>query len=168
MFCDPLDMSSIVNLRIGFNFKSLNFEEGEEFSLALSADNGSTFTQIDKWVYGVNFVNNTTFYEQVTISGSELSNSVVLRFECHASINSDQVFLDNIILESCSECIDYVVDMGFDDLEYDTSALISIQSNGIVKTGYHINYNAGQSVILEKGFEVEDGSTFHAFIQSCQ
>lgn len=69
--------------------------------------------------------------------------------------------------ENASSCVDYVNDMMGNTIGQDTSAQISIISNGIVQTGNNIEYYAGNRVELVQGFEVKTGATFHAFIAPC-
>jgi len=69
--------------------------------------------------------------------------------------------------ENASQCTDYVTDMTGNAIVQDTSAQISITSNGIVLSGNNIEYHAGDRVELLQGFEVKTGATFHAFIAPC-
>lgn len=163
-----LDVSALEVLRVGFNYLSVGMETGESFILELSTDSGTSFTTIETWVSGTDFVNGSLYYEQINIPAVNLSSTVVLRFQCMGSINSDEVFLDNIILESCTACVDFVSDLGFEDILFDTSAMIRIQSNGKLRSGYDVKFHAGETIDLLEGFEIELGSTFHAFIQSCE
>lgn len=61
-------------------------------------------------------------------------------------------------------CVDHIAELSQAQIVYEKSAGLRIQSNGFVKTGSKVNYNARQSVELMNGFEIESGSTFHAFI----
>jgi len=90
-----------------------------------------------------------------------------LRFQCNASINSNEVFLDNIVLESCESCVDFVTELNNQDISYSTSAIISIRSNGTVKSPNVVDYHAGDFIQLDEEFEVELGAVFHAFRALC-
>jgi len=167
IFSTSLDLLAIESLKISFNFFAVGMEIGEDFVLELSNDNGVSFTMIESWIANTDFVNNNLYYEQIDIPYTNLSSTTVLRFRCDASINSDEVFLDNIILESCGSCSNYINDMSFANIVSDTSALISIESNGTVKAVNSVEYHAGAYVELKEGFEVESGATFHAYIAPC-
>ena len=71
---------------------------------------------------------------------------------------------DNCI--NCGDCEDFVFTTN--DLMVDTSAHIAITSDGTVRSGTQISYNAGDFILLENNFEVESNATFIAFIESCQ
>jgi len=167
VYSNALDMSAVATLKIGFNFIAVSLGVNESFSVQLSNDNGATFTTLQTWVSVTDFTNNVMYYEQVSIPAASLSNATVIRFECNASINSDEIFLDNIILESCQECVDNIIELSNPIIVSDASAEIGIQTNGKIEVGNIIEYHAGNYVELAEGFEVENGSTFHAFIQPC-
>ncbi len=74
---------------------------------------------------------------------------------------------NNGIPDGCEDCSNYVNDMSGSIITQDTSAQISVITNGTVQSGNVIEYHAGTEVELMNGFEVEAGATFHAFIAPC-
>ena len=168
VFSVAQDFSTVESMSIRFQFRTFNLSANESFSLLISNDGGNSFTTSMTWFVGSDFINNVLYSEAVYIPANSLSNNVVIRFECNASINSDEVFLDNISLESCPIlCVDNVVDLNFTDLFEDTSAMISIQSNGTVISPNVVDFHAGDNIELLDGFEVEIGAVFHAYISPC-
>ena len=67
-----------------------------------------------------------------------------------------------------SDCADYISKMGFPLITSDTSAVISIETNGTVLSGSNVYFNAGQEIELLNGFEVEMSAIFEATISPCQ
>lgn len=167
VYSTTMNLSAVEKLRVGFNFRAIDMEPNESFKLELSTNGGASFTTQQTWIADIDFVNNAIYYEQINIPASMLSSTVVLRFQCEGSINSDEVFLDNIILESCIECADFVSDLSFADILDHSSANIAIESNGTVKSSNNIQFNAGNIIELMEGFTVELGAVFHAYIAPC-
>lgn len=162
-----LDLSSTDILKLQFDFKSLGFDDGEDFFLEISTDGGITYAIYKVWVAGTDFISNQIYNEIIDISSQHISATTHIRFRSDASINADEVYLDNIQLESCEYCNDHILELSQTEIVNDQSAGFSIQSNGIVKSGSNVSYTAGESIELIEGFEIENASTFHAFIQFC-
>lgn len=72
----------------------------EDFWLQISYDGGATFTTIEEWNLGDEFENDQQENDIVVINGP-FSDTTELRFRCHASTNSDWVYLDDIELSGC-------------------------------------------------------------------
>lgn len=161
------DLSAISTLRVGFIFRAVYMGINEHFKLEISNDGGATFTTIKRWVVDIDFVNNTKSYASVEIASSLLSSTAVLRFQSVGTINADQVLLDNIIVQTCESCVDFIIELDKVDIVNSSSANISIQSNGAVRSDNQIDYMSGLSIELREAFEVELGAVFHGFITSC-
>lgn len=95
---DALNLSGFEELTVDFSYLPFSMENGEDFWLQV--DNGNGFQTIATWVAGTDFSNNIVYNESVTITGN-FSSSVLVRFRCDASANSDYVHLDNIVLSGC-------------------------------------------------------------------
>jgi hypothetical protein len=94
-----LDLSSYSELQIEFSYVVQGFEGSEDFWVRFSSDGGSSWQTIQAFVNNVDFVDNGTRYDPViTIdSGSYTFNSNVrIRFQCDASGNGDDVYIDEI------------------------------------------------------------------------
>ncbi len=96
---NSLDLTGYSELKIEFSYVVQSFEDAEDFWVRLSSDGGSSWTTIKAYVNDVDFVDNGTRYNPVlTIdSGSyTFSDNVKIMFECDASGNRDDVFIDNV------------------------------------------------------------------------
>ena len=70
-------------------------------------------------------------------------------------------------VEIADECVDNLIQQNNLDIIQDYSANFTIETNGKVLAGYDVEYNAGQSVEMTEGFEVELSGIYHVYIQSC-
>ena len=94
---------------------------------------------------------------------------VQFRFRCNGTINDDQIYLDDIVIETCEDnCPDYMVQNTNTIIDQSEQVEINIQSDGIVQAGNSIEFKAGNSIELLVGFEVINSGVFHAYIESCQ
>ena len=166
-----LDLSSVESIQLTFDYQAIGMEAGEDFFLELSTDGGITYAILEEWNSGVEFFNGIVYNEDISISNNNLSTQTIIRFRCDASINSDEVYLDNIIIETCvpdSDCVDVIVNNDNSLFSSSLRAVLEIKSNNIIPAGVDIEFSAGQSVELLSGFEVKSTAVFHAFIESCQ
>lgn len=76
---------------------------------------------------------------------------------------------NNNIPDGCEgDCPTVISELSNSTISHDTSAIVSILTNGKVTAGNEIEYHAGNSIELMHGFEVETGALFHAYIVACQ
>ena len=159
-----VDASSVIK----FSFQSKFLAVGEDFSLNISTDGGATFQVLQTWVNGTDFFNDVIYQESIPLTAAQVSATTVFRFTCDASINSDEVFLDNIRIESCpGDCEPAVFQTNNAIITNSESVINIIESNGIVPVGPAIDFDAGDYILMEGGFEVKLGAVFHAFIDGC-
>lgn len=64
-------------------------------------------------------------------------------------------------------CMNFISEITSSLIVVDKAAHIHINTNGYVQNNAIINYQAGNSVLMERGFSVEQGATFHASIGPC-
>ncbi len=64
-------------------------------------------------------------------------------------------------------CLNFITEITGPHIIVDKAAHIHIHTNGYVQNNANINYQAGHSVLMERGFSVEQGTTFHASIGPC-
>jgi len=153
---------------IKFNFQSKSFSVGEDFFLYISIDGGASFQPIRQWTNGTDFDNDIIYNEEVVLTDSQVSSTTMLRFTCDASINSDEVYLDNIRIQSCPlDCEAAIFQTTNSIITESESVMNIIETNGIVEIGPDIDFDAGQYILMEAGFEVKLGAVFHAFIDGC-
>ena len=101
-FTDPINFSSAGSVIVRFNYEAASMENGEDFMLEVSTNGGSTFTLIRSWVSGTDFQNGQALSVEEVIPGNLLSNSTVIRIRCDASANADQVYIDDLEIETCN------------------------------------------------------------------
>lgn len=98
---DNLNLSGYSELSINFTYIAVSMDNSsEDFWLQISTDGGSTFTTVEEWNEGDEFVNDVRYWETVVIPGPFTANTQ-LRFRCDASGNSDWVFIDNVEISGC-------------------------------------------------------------------
>ena len=100
MFTDQLSFNNVSDVRVDFVYYANSMENGENFLLEYSTNDGNSWSVAQAWVAGVDFNNNQFLNESVTINAN-FSNSTRLRIRCDASGNGDQVYIDNVIINIC-------------------------------------------------------------------
>lgn len=163
----PLDFTIINDLQIYFSFRAISMESGKSFLLELSNDNGLSFSIIREWVSDTDFENAAVQLGSALIAQSQLSTNSILRFRCNGFDDSDEVYIDNILFDSCTPCPDQITDYSNAIASSSLQAGISITNNGIIQTNSNIEFYAGQFVELAEGFEVKPQAVFHALIEGC-
>ena len=98
---DNLDLSSYSQVTINFSYIVDDFEDKEDFWLQISTNDGSSFTTVEKWERKVDFQNGQRHNPSVTVNGP-FSKKTKFRFRCDASSDNDEVYLDDIVIETCS------------------------------------------------------------------
>ncbi|MCG8673469.1 MAG: DNRLRE domain-containing protein [Pseudomonadales bacterium] len=96
---NSLNLTSYSELKIEFSYVVRSFEGSEDFWVRYSDNGGSSWQTVKAFVNNVDFVDNGTRYNPViTINSSSynFSNNVLIKFECDASGNGDDVYIDNI------------------------------------------------------------------------
>ena len=101
MFSDVLDMSSYQGVDISFSFIPNSMEANEDFFLEVSSDAGVSFSIVEEWNSGIEMINNVRQDVTVNIPETLLSTTTVFRIRCDASTNSDRVYLDDVLIETC-------------------------------------------------------------------
>jgi hypothetical protein len=94
-----LDLTAYSLLKIELSYVVRSFEGSEDFRVRYSSNGGSTWQTIKAFVNNVDFIDNGTRYDPViTIDNGSyaFSNNVMIKFECDASGNRDDVYIDNI------------------------------------------------------------------------
>ncbi|GAA3607977.1 M4 family metallopeptidase [Flavivirga amylovorans] len=99
---DNLDLSSFEELTVTFSYITAGLENGEGFSLQISTNGGASFNLEESWTRGNEFAsNNSRQSGTATISGP-FTSTTKLRFKHNASINNDRSYLDDVVIEGCS------------------------------------------------------------------
>ncbi len=96
-----LNLAGYSRVAIRFTYITVSFDSpSEDFFLQLSTDGGNTFTTVQEWNLGDEFVNETRYIESVEISWP-FTATTQFRFRCDASDNGDYLYLDNIGIMGC-------------------------------------------------------------------
>ncbi len=101
LYSDPYDFSANAEIEVQFSFIAIGMEPNEDFFLEISDDGGSSYTIVQEWNVGTEIENNIRYNESVSITNN-LSSQTVLRFRCDASVNNDQIYLDDIKILHCN------------------------------------------------------------------
>ena len=101
MTTGTLDLSTFQELTVDFSYLGRSMETNEDFWLQISTNGGGTYTTVEEWSQGDEFVNNARMFDAVTIQGP-FSNNTRVRFRCDASSNSDWVYIDDVVLTGCT------------------------------------------------------------------
>jgi len=101
IFTDVMDFRSASRVVVRFNYEAFSMEQSEDFMLEVSNDGGSSFTRIRRWVSGNDFRNGQALSVEEVIPENLLSRRTVIRLRCDASGNGDQVYIDDIEIETC-------------------------------------------------------------------
>ena len=102
MTSDVMNMSSYSELTIEFSYYPNSMENGEDFFLEISTDNGANYSIYRTWESGVDFNNSIHYDEVVTIDDVTLTAQTTLRLRCDASGNGDQIYIDDVVVTGCN------------------------------------------------------------------
>ena len=104
-YTNALNLSSYGYLEIGFTFKTNKGKNFEKFHLEVSTDGGASFTTIQSWEHNVDFVQNTRYWELVTVNSITFSSNTVIRFRSNAIEDDLEVFIDDITITACGSAL---------------------------------------------------------------
>ncbi|MBO3115163.1 DUF5011 domain-containing protein [Winogradskyella sp. DF17] len=102
MTLSNVDVTSFNEVEVDFYFYVLSMENGEDFWLRFF--NGSQWITVQTWTRGIDINNNTFYNATVTIPASQYNFAANsgLRFQCDASGNNDQIFIDQVTITGIS------------------------------------------------------------------
>ncbi len=101
MYTDTMNLSDFDEVTISFSYICNSMDNGnEDFWLQLSENGGASYTTVEEWNRGDEFVNNVRYDDAVTLQGP-FTTTTRFRFVCDASSNGDQVYLDDILISGC-------------------------------------------------------------------
>jgi len=98
MTSESFNLNSYNQVEVKFYFYAYSMENGEDFWLRFN--NGSGWTTVRTWARGTNFNNNTFYTATVTLDDSQYNfgNNSQFRFQCDASANGDQIYIDQVTI----------------------------------------------------------------------
>ena len=144
-----LNFEGVSRVQIDFSYIVVGFDNaGEEFLLDYSTNGGSTWTQIEEWNLTDEFQNNQRKFDTVELDATFTANTR-FRFRCNASTNGDRVYLDDIVITSCTTTEPTDTEAPSDPTNVaasnvtDSSADItwSASSDNVAVTGYDVYVN---------------------------
>ena len=102
MTSSSYNVTAYDNLEVTFNFYSYSMEYNEDFWLRYY--DGSTWRTVKRFVRGTDFNNNRFTAATVNISSSSYNfpSNARFRFQCDASSNADQIYIDNVVVTATS------------------------------------------------------------------
>ena len=102
MTSSAYDVTAYDNLEVTFNFYSYSMEFNEDFWLRYF--DGSTWHTVQAFASGTDFNNNEFTAATVTISSAvyNFPANAQFRFQCDASSNADQIYIDNVVVTATS------------------------------------------------------------------
>lgn len=101
MTTGPYELTNVEEVDIDFSYLPVSMETGEDFWLQVSSDGGATYNTVQAWASGTDFTNNVREDENVMLTGP-FTNTTLFRFRCDASGNGDLIYLDDIVIDTCS------------------------------------------------------------------
>jgi hypothetical protein len=93
-----VDLTSFAEVQVDFYFYVFSMENREDFWLRYF--NGLSWTTVKTWVRGIDINNNTFYNATIVIPASvyNFSSNSGFRFQCDASGNNDQIFIDQVTI----------------------------------------------------------------------
>lgn len=98
MTSSSVNLSAYSSVDLEFYFYARSMENNEDFWVRYY--NGSSWTTVAAYARGTNFDNNTFYVATVTLSANDynFASNAQFRFQCDASGNNDQVYIDQVTL----------------------------------------------------------------------
>ncbi len=94
------DLVSYSEIYLRFSYLAVSFEPSEVFWLQVSTDGGMSYTTVDDFKHGTDFINGVRKNASVTIPGP-FTATTRFRFRSNASSVDDQVYIDNVMITGC-------------------------------------------------------------------
>ena len=98
MTLNNVDLTPYNQVEVDFFFYANSMENGEDFWLRFY--NGSSWTTVATYVRGTDFNNNTFYQSTITLDASQynFASNSGFRFQCDASGNNDQIYIDAVTI----------------------------------------------------------------------
>ncbi len=154
------DASAFSSLQLSFSFITEDFDNAEEFTLEVSSNGGSNWTQIEEWNLGDEFVNEVRVNESVDYEGA-LTSNMAFRFVCNASDNNDRVYIDDIVITGCPPCAVVAVSNDFTG----TDDASGVYPPGTTEVNWTITYSGGSTQNCVQEVVVTDSEAPQALCQ---
>ncbi len=104
LYTNPIALNDAHSIEFSAALYAVSMENGEDFMLELSFDNGQNFYVAKRWVAGTDFENDSRYYINALIENVPTTESyVVMRLRNDASSNSDMIYLDDLNVKFCGQ-----------------------------------------------------------------
>jgi hypothetical protein len=149
---DNLDLTIYDEITVDFGYYCRSMDNSnEDFWLQLSTDGGASYTTVEEWNFGDEFVNDVFYTDLVIIPGPFTVNTR-LRFRADASGNQDWVYIDDVVISGCSSSGSSKL-MPTKGTPEDTTAPIEIPTAHLKSGQYHIKIRVDGKVVLKKAIK---------------
>lgn len=148
MTSPTFDLSPYADVEISFYYYSRSMENGEDFWLRYY--NGSTWTTIDTYVSGTDFINNSFSYATFTLNEAQynLASNTQFRIQCDASGNNDYIYIDEVIIKGTPSGPDVI----------SPSTPLNLNASNTTQTTTNLSWDASTDNIGVTGYDVyQDG-----------
>ncbi|MCL6296187.1 M14 family zinc carboxypeptidase, partial [Jejuia spongiicola] len=101
---ETFDLTTYSNTEISFYYYPNSMEAGEDFFLQFF--NGSTWQTIKTYTSGTDFNNGSFYSDNISLDNVtyNFTGSAQFRFQCDASGNNDQIYIDQVIITGTVSC----------------------------------------------------------------
>ncbi len=102
MTLNNIDVSPFDTVEVEFYFYAYSMENGEDFWVRFY--DGSQWNTVATYARGTNFNNNTFYVATVTLTSTQynFASNAGFRFQCDASANGDQIYIDQVKITGLS------------------------------------------------------------------
>jgi beta-glucanase (GH16 family) len=97
-----LDLQAYARLKITFSYVTIYFSGAEDFLVEFSADGGVSWAVAGDFVHGSDFTNGVPEYALLLMDDAafDFTSNVNIRFRCDASGNTDDVYIDDVVISA--------------------------------------------------------------------
>lgn len=103
IYTSVLNLSESINPKIQFKYYAQSMEPGEQLIVEVSLDSGLSFIKVSELTSGIDFTNYSWQSFAMSLKSAGLSSSMIVRIRCAASSFSDTVYVDEILIDDCSQ-----------------------------------------------------------------
>ncbi len=101
IYSKPIDLSTKNEVSIELFYRSANYGVGDDFSVYVSKDNGTTYTLVKAYRFGVEIPTNGKYFYDKLFAPGPFSSEVKFKIEGNGR---GYVFLDDLRIKSCINC----------------------------------------------------------------
>lgn len=103
MHTQVMDLTGMTAAKVSFTCLPISLENGEVLAFEVSINGGDDFNIIKEWSSGSDLYDNIPNELTVNVFSKMLSANSVFRIRCDASSNNDEVYIDDVIIETSTD-----------------------------------------------------------------